>query len=54
MNSKKLKAELELTRKLLGLVNSKEEYEWLKKEEARLSSLLSSSCSNKLKGGTRK
>lgn len=54
MDSKKLHAELKLTRKLLGLVNSKEEYEFLKKEEARLSSLLSSSCSNRLKGGARK
>jgi len=53
MDSKELKAELKLTRKLLDLVNSKEEYEFLKKEEARLSSLLSSSYSNKLKGGTR-
>jgi len=43
-------AELELTRKLLGLVNSKEEYEFLRREEARLSFFLS----NEMKGGTRK
>ena len=53
MDSKKLKAELKLTRQLLGMVNYEEEYEYLKKEEARLSSLLSSLRSNLLKGGTR-
>jgi len=32
--------ELELTRKLLDVVNSKEEYNWLLAEETRLSSII--------------
>jgi len=36
-------AELQLVRKLLGVVNSKEEFEYLKAEEKRLSLLFSQS-----------
>jgi len=48
MNNKNLQQmELELTRKLLGAVNSKEEFEWLKEEEKRLLFLLSQKSKEK-------
>ena len=44
MKNKNLQqAELQLVRKLLGVVNSKEEFEYLKAEEKRLSLLFSQS-----------
>ncbi|MBN1156050.1 hypothetical protein JXA85_00395 [Candidatus Woesearchaeota archaeon] len=46
----KIKAELEQTRKLLEIVNSEEEYNLCKADEARLLSLLST----QLKGGKRR
>jgi len=40
-NKNKQQMELELVRKLLGVVNSKEEFEYLKAEEKRLSAFFS-------------
>jgi hypothetical protein len=50
MNRKKLYEELKLTRFLLDLVNSKEEYEYLLREEAEILYLLTSNTQY-LKGG---
>jgi hypothetical protein len=51
MNRKKLYEVLKLTRFLLDCVNSKEEYDYLIREEEKLLSLLSSFNAQYLKGG---
>lgn len=51
-NKINIQAELELTKKLLNVVNSKEEFDYLTREVERLTSLLS--CLIQLKGGARK
>ena len=50
MNRKKLREELKLTRFLLDLVNSKEEYEMLLRDEAEILYLLTGNTQY-LKGG---
>ncbi|MFH0795999.1 MAG: hypothetical protein V2A65_02965 [Candidatus Omnitrophota bacterium] len=52
MNQKKLYEELKVIEKLLGIVNSEEEYKFLLQRKGEILSLLSFSFNN-LKGGIR-